>query len=170
MFKFNWSIERCRQLEDYKDEFDKKQARMFEIQCMRQPKFTGNQRRWVCLLNWSLIKFLVLYFHSLDRNFYQLSAEVEKVFTDTQICIPHYLDICTRPQKLLNSTFIKFQDKFHRISISDNSHVSIQPQNYPDFPLRCFHGEPDLERMMSNGNHCSSYHVPCSTYNDDTRH
>lgn len=102
-----------------------------------------------------------------------LLFNMEEIFTETQICLPKNLDLCTDSNKMWEFTFIKRPDgTFHRIVLKKDT-ANIQ-QFYFDKGVdkkysnsfKCFSGEPDLERimqgdfsLMTNGNCVPKFNV-----------
>ncbi|CRK95324.1 CLUMA_CG008686, isoform A [Clunio marinus] len=125
--KLNWTISRCHEMSKHSQRFNEQQKRIFNILC-RGTKYTRYQ-----------LKKLI-----------DLSNHIEKIYTDTRVCIPKGLDFCQQPQKLLNATFIQLDDNVSQIMFEINN---IEVRDVKGFDLsefRCFNGEPELEKLMGN--------------------
>lgn len=81
-----------------------------------------------------------------------MSNLVERIYTSTRLCVPKALNICREPEKLWNATFFEMENEVHQLMFSpDEGSVEIFPSMVAVEDLTCFKGEPDLERLMANG-------------------
>lgn len=69
----------------------------------------------------------------------------------TRLCIPKRLNICREPEKLWTSTFVKFEDELYEVTFDPEVSLETVSQHVVD-DLKCLTGEPDLEKLMANGN------------------
>lgn len=84
-----------------------------------------------------------------------LLFNMQDIFTETQICLPKHLDLCTHSHKMWEFTYVKHPDgTFHRIILKKDTE-NIQQFYFDDAinkefssSFKCFSGEPDLERIM----------------------
>lgn len=84
------------------------------------------------------------------RQLIDLSEQIEKVYTSTRLCIPKSLNICLEPEKLWTSTFLKLDDEFKQLTFDPE--IAIEAQHFVENEFKCFTGEPELEKLMANGN------------------
>ncbi|XP_037024274.1 angiotensin-converting enzyme-like [Bradysia coprophila] len=84
-----------------------------------------------------------------------LLFSMQRIFTETQVCLPKMLDLCSNLPKIWEYTFVKDPDgSFHRIALTKDStnveqaysKVGIDKSFSGSF--KCYDGEPDLERIM----------------------
>jgi hypothetical protein len=68
--------------------------------------------------------------------------------------VPKTLTVCHQPQNLWNATFIQQVDgEVNQVTLSpDGTTIEIKSSTARIADLKCFTGEPDLEKLMSNGN------------------
>lgn len=84
-----------------------------------------------------------------------LLFNMQQIFTETQVCLPKILDLCSNLHKIWEYTYVKYPDgTFHRIILKKDS-ANVQ-QFYFDGDIsneysesfKCFNGEPDMEAIM----------------------
>ena len=82
---------------------------------------------------------------------------IQYIYTTTKICIPDSLNLCDDSEKLWNFTYVKGVDGLKKVLlINDNEIDFINPKFSSEFGLKCFSGEPQLEKIMDDGEFESS--------------
>lgn len=93
---------------------------------------------------------------------------MQRIFTETQVCLPKMLDLCLNLHEIWAYTYVKYPDgRFHRIMLrkdSENVHQFYADggiDNEHSDSFKCFDGEPDLERIMQ-GDFSALNHGDCA--------
>lgn len=81
-----------------------------------------------------------------------MSNRVQKIYESTKVCVPKGFDICQDPEKLWNSTFIELENEVYQLVFYPNQQFNeLKGENGYAGILKCFKGEPDLEKLMAYG-------------------
>lgn len=129
--KCNWINSRCSEVTNLPKNVAEDYDRMMEILC-KSPKFSEFETETLSTLLFNM----------------------QEIFTETQVCLPRLLNLCTHSNQIWEFTYVKFPDgSFHRIILkkdSANFQQIFDDGIYEDLSdsVVCFDGEPDLERIM----------------------
>ena len=78
---------------------------------------------------------------------------MEKIYTFTEVCVPEGFRVCQETEKLWNSTFIQLENEFYQLVFyPDGQLVDVKIENEKVKGMKCYKGEPDLEKLMAYGN------------------
>lgn len=88
----------------------------------------------------------------LYRNLLEVSSQIQYVYTTTKICIPHGIDICSDAVNLWNQTYVKFDGIVKKLLFEDGEINFFEVDTQKCSRLSCYSGEPQLEKLMDNGN------------------
>lgn len=129
--KSNWINSLCAEVTNLPKDVSEVYNRMMEIMC-KCPKFSETETEVLSTLLFSM----------------------EEIFTETQVCLPKSIDLCSNTKQMWEYTYVKYPDgKLHRIILKkdsanfqqfDNDEINEEFGN----EFMCFNGEPDLERIM----------------------
>lgn len=78
------------------------------------------------------------------------------IYTSTRLCVPKTLNICREPEKLWASTFLQYESQLRQLMFDPEISTEPMPQSLVS-GMKCFTGEPDLEKLMSNGNRVTDH-------------
>lgn len=130
--KCKWLNDRCSEAAHLPRNVDETYNRMMDILC-QSPKFSETETEVLSTLLFTM----------------------QQIFTETQVCLPKMLDLCSNLHQIWAYTYVKYPDgRFHRITLrkdSENVHqlyANDGISNYYSDAFKCFNGEPDLERIM----------------------
>lgn len=77
---------------------------------------------------------------------------IQYIYTTTKICIPDTIDICNDVAKVWNFTYVQGVDGIKQISFASKNEINfIDVKNQNELRLKCYSGEPQLEKIMNNG-------------------
>lgn len=75
---------------------------------------------------------------------------IQYIYTTTKICVPDTIDICN--DFLWNVTYVQGVDGMKKISIIGKDEINlIDVMNLNELSLKCFSGEPQLEKILDDG-------------------
>lgn len=130
--KSKWINSRCAEAANLPRNVDEIYNRMMDILC-QSPKFSETETEVISTLLFNM----------------------QQIFTETQVCLPKMLNLCTNENRIWEYTYVKYPDgTLHRIVLKKDS--ANGQQFYADDGInnqfsdsfKCFNGEPDLERIM----------------------
>lgn len=77
---------------------------------------------------------------------------MQYIYTTTKICVPDSFDVCENVAKIWNLTYVQGVDGLKKISFSNKNEIElIDVTNSDELTLKCFSGEPQLEKIMDDG-------------------
>lgn len=77
---------------------------------------------------------------------------IQYIYTITKICVPDMFDICNDVVKLWNFTYVQGVDGMKKISYASKDEINlIDVTNSNELRLKCYSGEPQLEKVMDDG-------------------
>jgi hypothetical protein len=91
---------------------------------------------------------LILIIH---RKLLEYASMIQFIYTTTKICIPQDMDVCGDARDLWNFTFVQAVDNLKRVVIEKNELTFIDVPSEAGAKLKCFSGEPQLEKIMESG-------------------
>lgn len=86
-----------------------------------------------------------------NRELLEVSSQIQYIYTTTKICIPRNKNICIDAEDLWNFTYVQYGDVFKRLYRTKKGDISLLDTNLVIDNLKCYSGEPQLEKLMEKG-------------------
>ena len=64
------------------------------------------------------------------------------------------MDICSNAMDLWNFTYVQSGDDLRKLSFNRNGEIIFLDAKDNQIQLKCYSGEPQLEKLMENGKEC----------------
>lgn len=62
------------------------------------------------------------------------------------------MDMCSDAQDLWNFTYVQAVDNVKKLTFVNRDEMALVDVPHEDVKLKCYSGEPQLEKIMENGN------------------
>lgn len=87
------------------------------------------------------------------RKLLEISSMIQYIYTTTKVCVPDSFDVCSDDAvKLWNFTYVQGVDGMKQISFAGKDGINfIDVTNSNELRLKCYSGEPQLEKIMDDG-------------------
>ncbi|KAL7043076.1 hypothetical protein ACKWTF_001382 [Chironomus riparius] len=85
-----------------------------------------------------------------QRELLETSSQIQYIYTNTKICIPNSLDICSNAINLWNFTYVQSGDDLRKLSFNREGEIIFLDAKDNQIQLKCYSGEPQLEKLMDN--------------------